>query len=226
MLNPKKATETMASVGRRMGGEFNEKVLTELYRLCRARGWAPRPPVAHLGRGGADLTASVLVPGVAGHESGNFPAVGVATGRTDRPRRLTLYCGAATAGGGAVVSGAWGASKYGPAFDVTDELTAGLDWFAGESARFLHKDVPRLQVRRVSRERYNELMLVAGRRGMIPHSRVFRADAELEGRDVTAWEILTAFGRAAARNTPVGLFDNLLRFYKVVTGETPVKESV
>ncbi len=197
-------------------GQWAGTTHTELLDIVHAeftsRGWLLGEPKIYIGRGGADMACSIAViaKGVEAPE-GYHHALGL-TNSNARQGQPMLYCGLVTPSGAGL---ALNAIPLGP--HRKEANYPGTVHRAGPVLLEVLKEYPyimsRLDHQPVGSRALPQILMMAGNKGWMPHSRVFRVYQMFLAGPKSAWRLLEAFAQVAGVNPPMKQFWQVLNFY-------------
>jgi hypothetical protein len=200
-------------------GELVDVVVEE----AESRGWGINESAFSINKDGTDLVGAfdIAIPNVDAPEGTQF-SLGIVN-NNNRKKSLQLYTGAVVA----ICSNGMATGKsvlkrmHTSGFRLKDSIADTFDDYL-MSCRATHNIIRKLQHRELADLEEEHLLIEAGRKGLMPWSRIGDVDREYhkprfeEFEDRTSWSLLNAFTYVAKRNSPfqqmeqIGQFRNLL----------------
>lgn len=176
------------------------------------------PPVIHLSRGGAGMTAALTVgglPGVRFGDSSLSPALGF-DASNGRRKALTFYCGLRiTDCDAGVVTHVHKAGQYTVGLDLKKTVEEAVDdWCT--YAEELPRIVGELTEEPMTQGRATKLVIAAAGLGLIPSERILPIHNSFAEGDDSVWGLAVAFGTHVNRTTPEGTLERMLGFYRLL----------
>lgn len=141
-------------------------------------------------------------------------SIGLTTSNS-RSRRLRIYSGVTIGTVGIVLGELMLCRKHVIGFDLRRELDQTLDDFVSAS-RSVPRAIGRLTDRVLDREEYHSLLMTAGRRHLMPWSRLGRIDVLCGPGAHTSWEVLVAFATVVQMNPTIKQMNQVHHFKQLL----------